>query len=74
MEFTVYHLGFLLVHIYKKNLTKTFSWTNDPLQTEMACYRSVTQSRPTLCDPMDCSTAGLPVFHHLLEFSQAHVH
>ena len=27
-----------------------------------------------LCDPMDCSTLGLPVHHHLLEFPQTHVH
>ena len=27
-----------------------------------------------LCDPMDCSTAGLPVPHHLPEFAQVHVH
>ena len=27
-----------------------------------------------LCDPMDCSTPGFPVHHHLLEFTQTHVH
>ena len=32
------------------------------------------QSCLTLCDPMDCSTAGLPVHHQLLEFTQTHVH
>ena len=37
-------------------------------------FSSVAQSCPTLCEPMDCSTPGLPVSHHLLEFSQAHVH
>ena len=35
---------------------------------------SVTQSCLTLCDPMDCSTPGLPVRHQLLEFTQTHVH
>ena len=35
---------------------------------------SVTQSHPTLCDPVDCSTPGLPVLHQLLEFAQTHVH
>ena len=35
---------------------------------------SVTQSYPTLCNPMNCSTAGLPVHHQLLEFTQTHVH
>ena len=29
---------------------------------------------PTLCDPMNCSTPGLPVHHHLPEFTQTHVH
>ena len=28
----------------------------------------------TLCDPMDCSTPGLPVHHQLLEFTQTHIH
>ena len=35
---------------------------------------SVAQSRPTLCDPMDCSTPGLSVHHQLPEFAQTHVH
>ena len=36
--------------------------------------RSVTQSCPTPCDPMNCSTPGLPVHHQLPEFTQTHVH
>ena len=32
------------------------------------------QSCPTLCDPMDHSTPGLPVHHQLLVFTQTHVH
>ena len=35
---------------------------------------SVTQSRPTLCNPMDCSRSGFPVHHQLLELAQTHVH
>ena len=35
---------------------------------------SSTQSCPTLCNPMYCSTPGLPVHHQLLEFTQTHVH
>ena len=35
---------------------------------------SVTQSCPTLCDPMKRSTAGLPVLHQHLLFTQTHVH
>ena len=37
-------------------------------------FSSVTQSCPTLCDPMDYSTPGLPVHHQLPEFTQTLVH
>ena len=37
-------------------------------------FSSVTQSCLTLCDPMNHSTPGLPVYHHLPEFTQTHVH
>ena len=37
-------------------------------------FSSVAQSCLTLCDPMNCSTPGLPVHHQLLEFTQTHVH
>ena len=35
---------------------------------------SVPKSCLTLCDPVDCSTPGLPVIHYLPEFAQTHVH
>ena len=35
---------------------------------------SVAQSCPTLCDPMNHSTPGLPVHHQLPEFTRTHVH
>ena len=34
----------------------------------------VAQSCPTLCNPMNRSTPGLPVHHQLLEFTQTHAH
>ena len=37
-------------------------------------FSSVTQSCPTLCDPMNCSTPGLPVHHQLPDFTQTDVH
>ena len=37
-------------------------------------FSSVAQSCPTLCDPVDCSTPGLPAHHQLLEFTQTHVY
>ena len=49
------------------------STTNTSLAITLQ-FRSVTQSCLTLCDPMDCSTPGLPVQHQLPEFTQTHVH
>ena len=37
-------------------------------------FTSVTQSCPTLCDPMNCSTPGFPIHHQLPEFTQTHMH
>ena len=37
-------------------------------------FSSVAQSCPTLCDPMNRSTPGLPVHHQLPEFTQTHDH
>ena len=49
-----------------------------PLRGKSRCldfqFSSVTQSCPTLCDPMNHSTPGLPVHHQLPEFTQTHVH
>ena len=39
----------------------------------MTNLSSVTQSYLTLCDPMNCSTPGLPVHHQLPESTQTHV-
>ena len=37
-------------------------------------FSSVTQSCPTLCNPMDCNKPGFPVHHQLPEFAQTHIH
>ena len=37
-------------------------------------FSSVTQSCPTLCNPMNSSTPVLPVHHQLPEFTQTHIH
>ena len=37
-------------------------------------FSSVTQSCPTLCDPIDCSTSVFPVHQQLPELAQTHVH
>ena len=43
------------------------------LNTSSVQFSSVTQSCPTLCDPMNCNTPGLPVHHQLPESTQIHV-
>ena len=42
--------------------------------TPLIQFSSVTQSCPALCNPMNCSTPGLPVHHQLPEFTQTPVH
>ena len=37
-------------------------------------FSSVSQSCPALCDPINCSTPGLPVHHQILKSTQTHVH
>ena len=37
-------------------------------------FSSVAQSCSTLCDPMNCSTPGLPVHHHFPKFTRIHIH
>ena len=44
------------------------------VMVQLSSVSSVTQSCPTLCDPMNHSTPGLPVHHQLPEFTQTHVH
>ena len=46
-----------------------------PLKNEPSVqFSSVAQSCPTLCDPMNRSTPGLPVHHQLQKFTQTHAH
>ena len=46
----------------------------DVAHTYNGIFSSVAKSCPTLCDPMNCSTPGLPVHHQLPEFTQTHIH
>ena len=59
-------------HIVVKRYNETGQvW--DTIQS-LSCCCSVAHSCPTLCNPMDCSTPGFHVLHHLLELAQTHVH
>ena len=53
-------------------------FTSESLEKPICVYTYqfslVAQSFPTLCDPRNCSTSGLPVHHQLPEFTQTHVH
>ena len=50
------------------------SWPKALFRFFFVQFSSVAQLCPTLCNPMDCSTPGLPVHHQLSEFTQTHVH
>ena len=70
-----------LIHQPKKLLLACTNYQGNANQNHLNLYFSglllllfSRQSCPTLCNPMDCSTPGLPVHHHLLEFAQTHVH
>ena len=55
-------------------LNSTHNLKNISSHTWSVQFSSIAQSCPILCDPMDCSTPGLPVHRQLLEFTQTHLH
>ena len=58
--FDLLRIAYFLISLQSKGLSRVFS--------------STTQSYPTLCDPMNCTMPGLPVYHQHPEFTQTHVH
>ena len=58
--------------IFKVRLTAIL--VSNSVSLSSVQFSSVVQSCPTLCDPMNRSTPGLPVHHQLPEFTQTHVH
>ena len=65
------HMGTISFFIWTLSSTP-INW--DIWHAQLVQFSSVAQSCPTLCDPMNHSTPGLPVHHQLLEFTQTHVH
>ena len=58
-----------------QTLSQTQMWpVQDRLPNLYVQFSSVTQSCPTLCNPMNRSTTGLPVHHKLPEFTKTHIH
>ena len=60
-------------HFSKEDIQMAKKHTRKDAQHH-SLFSSVSQSCLTLCDPMNCSTPGLPVHHQLLELTQTHVH
>ena len=66
----------ILTQKYTHTHTPSMAWAKQPIRSLSSDtqIRSVAQSCPTLCDPMNRSTPGLSVHHQLPEFTQTHVH
>ena len=58
--------------ITKNSSVSIKSWKEQRGKVESVQFSSVAQSCPTLCDPMNHSTPGLPVRHQLPEFTHVH--
>ena len=67
MAINTYHMHCLSFNFF------SFNWSISDLECCVQ-FSSVAQWCPTLCDPMNHSTPGLPVHHQLPEFTQTHVH
>ena len=71
LNLSLLHCRQILYHLSDNNSSKN---KISPTTFSSVQFSSVTQSCPTLCDPMDSSKPGLPVHHQLPEFTQIHVH
>ena len=60
--------------LQSKGLSRVFSNTTLQKHQFRCSVSSVTQSCPTLCNPMECRMPGFPVHHQLPEFTQTYVH
>ena len=68
-----------VIDISQGNLDSSLCFIQPGISYDVLCissvqFSSVTQSCPTLCNPMNCSTPGFPVHHQLAESTQTHVH
>ena len=61
------------IHKFKRKI-KIKAGNNPNVSQQITQFSSVIQSCLTLCNPMDCSTAGFPVHRQLPEVTQTHVH
>ena len=86
IEAVPWHKQFQFLHIFANSLFVCLFWNTSHSNGYewyvmvlvsiylMGCCGSVTKSCPTLCDFMDCTMPGIPVFHYFLNFPQTQVH
>ena len=77
VSFTVVYIKVVMLSNCMKQARSEFlhnwhRWILDIKQSVQ--FILVAQSHLTLCNPMDCSTPGFPVLHHLPQLAQSHVH
>ena len=72
LTYVIYQYYIISIHLATNSSVLWMLLSSAPLQSPH--FSSVAQSCPTLCDPMNRSTPGLPVHHQLPEFTQTHVH
>ena len=76
LEYLIFSFYSLPMSLYERLLWDVYSILEliniDYIRSDQ--IRSVIQSCPTLCNPMNRSTPSLPVHHQLPEFTQIHVH
>ena len=60
-----------LPRVFSNTTVQKYQFFSTQLSSQ---FSSVTQLCPTLCDPMNNSTPGLPIHHQLTKFTQTHVH
>ena len=66
--------GSLYSHFLENSSRNCVKWSSLYHSYSLVIMFSSAQLCLTFCNPMDCSTPGLPVHHQLLEFTQTHVH
>ena len=81
ISFRIDCFDLLIVQGTLKSLPRNHNWKAESISSLVLSllygpvqFISAAQSCLTLCDPMDCSTPGLPVQHRLPEHTQSHVH
>ena len=72
--FLLFWKNFSFLNKWSSNKISIFKRMKLDLSLRSDQIRSVAQSCPTLCDPMNRSTPGLPVHPQLPEFTQTHIH